>query len=132
MRNTEKYGTMTHCLSFNVDDQGVMSGVLVNERWLNEFGNPNATIQGLVVAIFELGAWCTSYSTSWFMDHIGRRLTILIGASIFIIGGAMQTGSKSIGLLLAGRLIAGWGIGFLSTVLPVYTAELSQAHNVNE
>jgi MFS family permease len=65
------------------------------------------------------------------MDHIGRRLTILIGAGIFIIGGAMQTGSKSIGLLLAGRLIAGWGIGFLSTVLPVYTAELSQAHNVN-
>jgi MFS family permease len=66
------------------------------------------------------------------MDHIGRRLTILVGASIFIVGGAIQTGSISIPMLLVGRLIAGFGIGFLSTVLPVYTAELSQAHNVSE
>ncbi|KAI8879159.1 general substrate transporter [Backusella circina FSU 941] len=110
-------------------DQGVMSGILVNDLWLSEFGYPSATIQGLVVAIFELGAFFTSSPTSWFMDHIGRRLTILIGAAIFIVGGAIQTGSISIPMILVGRLIAGFGIGFLSTVLPVYTSELSQTHN---
>ncbi|KAG2205912.1 hypothetical protein INT46_002532 [Mucor plumbeus] len=110
-------------------DQGVMSGILVNDRWLNLFGHPNATMQGLVVAIFELGAWFTAYPTSWFMDRIGRRWTIMVGASIFIVGGVLQTASITMTQILFGRLIAGFGIGFLSTVLPVYTAELSRAHN---
>lgn len=114
-----------------IDDQGVLSGILVNERWLNLFGHPNATMQGLVVAIFELGAWFTAYPTSWFMDRIGRRWTIMVGALIFIVGGVLQTASNTMIQLLFGRLIAGFGIGFLSTVLPVYTAELSRAHNVS-
>ncbi|KAG1220103.1 hypothetical protein G6F68_021287 [Rhizopus microsporus] len=108
-----------------------MSGILVNNRWLELFGNPNSTMQGLIVAIFELGSWFTAYPTSWFMDRIGRRWTILIGAAIFIVGGSVQTGSSNLAGILLGRLIAGFGIGFLSTVLPVYTAELSRAHNVS-
>lgn len=113
-----------------IDDQGVMSGILVNNRWFELFGRPNSTLQGLIIAIFELGAWFTSYPTSWFMDRFGRRWTILIGAAIFIVGGSVQTGSSNLAGILLGRLIAGFGIGFLSTVLPVYTAELSRAHNV--
>lgn len=108
-----------------------MSGILVNNRWLELFGLPSATMQGLVVAIFELGAWVTTYPTSWFMDTIGRRWTIMVGALIFIVGGVIQTTSSTIVQIMFGRLIAGFGIGFLSTVLPVYTAELSRAHNVN-
>lgn len=115
----------------HVDDQGVMSGILVNEQWLGLVGHPNATIQGLVVAIFELGAWFTAYPTSWFMDKVGRRWTITIGASIFIVGGVLQTAHQTLVQIIIGRLIAGFGIGFLSTVLPVYTAELSRAHNVS-
>lgn len=108
-----------------------MSGILVNDYWLTRFVNPNATIQGLVVAIFELGAWITAYPTSWFMDNLGRRTTILIGSLIFIVGGILQTASFHMAQLMIGRLVAGFGIGFLSTVLPVYTAELSRAHNVS-
>jgi MFS family permease len=107
-----------------------MSGILVNNRWLNLFGYPNATMQGLIVAIFELGAFVTSYPSSWFMDHIGRRWTIMLGALVFIVGGITQTASSTIVQIMFGRLVAGFGIGFLSTVLPVYTAELSRAHNV--
>lgn len=108
-----------------------MSGILVNNRWLELFGYPNATKQGLVVAIFELGAWVTTYPTSYFMDNIGRRWTIMVGALIFIVGGVLQTASVTFVQIMLGRVIAGFGIGFLSTVLPVYTAELSRAHNVS-
>ncbi|KAI7866872.1 general substrate transporter [Spinellus fusiger] len=110
-------------------DQGVMSGILVNDYWLTLFNQPSATIQGLIVAIFELGAWVTSYPASWVMDTYGRRMTILVGSLVFIVGGILQTASSTIVELMLGRLIAGFGIGFLSTVLPVYTAELSRAHN---
>ncbi|KAG0174661.1 hypothetical protein DFQ28_005257 [Apophysomyces sp. BC1034] len=106
-----------------------MSGILVNDYWLRDFKYPNATMQGLVVAIFELGAFITAYPTSWVMDRYGRRWTILIGSLIFIVGGILQTAANKMVEIMLGRLIAGFGIGFLSTVLPVYTAELSRAHN---
>lgn len=66
------------------------------------------------------------------MDRLGRRWTIEIGSCVFIVGGILQTAAQNIAMLLVGRVIAGFGIGFLSTVLPVYTAELSRAHNVSD
>ncbi|KAJ8655830.1 hypothetical protein O0I10_008494 [Lichtheimia ornata] len=110
-------------------DQGVLSGILVNEDWLQTFDYPNPVMQGFVVSIFLLGAWLTSYFASWVMDRLGRRWTIEIGSFVFIVGGILQTASNTRVEILLGRLIAGFGIGFLSTVLPVYTAELSRAHN---
>ncbi|CAO3641792.1 unnamed protein product [Cunninghamella echinulata] len=110
-------------------DQGVLSGILVNHDWLDQFGRPSEFMQGWVVSIFLLGAWVTSYPASWVMDRFGRRLTIFSGAIVFIIGGILQTASFDLPMLLIGRLFSGFGIGFLSTVLPVYTSELSRAHN---
>lgn len=117
---------------FQKDDQGVLSGILVNEDWLQTFDYPNPVMQGFVVSIFLLGAWLTSYFASWVMDRLGRRWTIEIGSFVFIVGGILQTASNTRVEILLGRLIAGFGIGFLSTVLPVYTAELSRAHNVSQ
>lgn len=121
----------TNTVLVSKDDQGVLSGILVNEDWLQTFDYPNPVMQGFVVSIFLLGAWLTSYFASWVMDRLGRRWTIEIGSFVFIVGGILQTASNTRVEILLGRLIAGFGIGFLSTVLPVYTAELSRAHNVS-
>jgi len=43
---------------------------------------------------------------------LGRRLTIMIGALIFILGGALQTGAQNLSYLYAGRAIAGLGYVF--------------------
>jgi MFS family permease len=110
----------------------VLSGILVNADWLNQFGHPSETIQGMVVSVFLLGAWVSSYPASWVMDQFGRRLTIFSGAVTFIVGGVLQTAAINMAMLMIGRLVSGFGIGFLSTVLPVYTAELSRAHNVSK
>ncbi|KAI9496987.1 general substrate transporter [Zychaea mexicana] len=110
-------------------DQGVLAGILVNHDWLQTFNYPTETMQGFVVSIFLLGAWLTSYGAPWSMDRLGRRWTIEIGALVFIVGGILQTVSVTLVQILFGRLIAGFGIGFLSTVVPVYMAELSRAHN---
>ncbi|CAO3588953.1 unnamed protein product [Absidia cylindrospora] len=110
-------------------DQGVLSGILVNDNWLALFDHPNETLQGMVVSVFLLGAWVSSYPASWVMDQFGRRWTIFSGAIVFIVGGILQTAAVHMAMLMIGRLFSGFGIGFLSTVLPVYTAELSRAHN---
>jgi MFS family permease len=46
-------------------------------------------------------------------DYFGRRVTIVSGCAIFIVGVILQVASHSgIGLIVAGRLIAGFGVGF--------------------
>jgi len=58
-------------------------------------------------------------------DKLGRRLTILVGALVFCLGGALQTGAQALSYLYAGRLIAGLGVGILVMIIPVYQGELA-------
>ncbi len=53
-------------------------------------------------------------------DRLGRRLTIVIGSAIYLLGGALQTGANSMGMLMAGRWLAGMGVGFLVMIIPLY------------
>jgi len=46
-------------------------------------------------------------------DYLGRKVTILMGALFFLLGGALQTGARTTGYLFAGRAFAGFGVGFL-------------------
>lgn len=109
-----------------------MSAILVNQRWLELFQHPDATMKGFIVAIFELGALVTSVIAGWMVDCIGRVPAIRIGGAVFILGGILQTASSNTVMLLLGRLIAGFGVGFFSTVIPMYVAELGRTANVSD
>ena len=82
-----------------------------------------------MVAILEVGAFASSLIVGRVGDIIGRRKTILYGSMIFVVGGALQTFSTSMGMLILGRIIAGVGVGALSTIVPVYQSEISPPHN---
>lgn len=58
-------------------------------------------------------------------DYLGRRWTILIGALVFCLGGALQTGAQALSYLYSGRAIAGLGVGVLCMIVPLYQAELA-------
>ena len=42
-------------------------------------------------------------------DKLSRRSAIMIGAVIFIFGGAIQAGAQNKGMMMAGRFFAGMG-----------------------
>lgn len=44
-------------------DQGVFSGILENEDWLNQFGHPNDTKTGIIVSSYNLGCLLGCFST---------------------------------------------------------------------
>jgi MFS family permease len=60
-------------------------------------------------------------------DAIGRKWTIGLAAAIFQVGAAVMTLASSFAVLMAGRLLAGVGIGFGLMVAPVYISEISPA-----
>jgi len=58
-------------------------------------------------------------------DFCGRRTTIILGCLVFMIGVILQTAATAYGLLIAGRLIAGLGVGFVSAIIILYMSELA-------
>jgi len=64
---------------------------------------------GAVVSVFTGGAFFGAFFAGPVGDWLGRRLTIMSGAIIFIVGGGLQTGARNLGYLYAGRCIAGFG-----------------------
>jgi MFS family permease len=82
-----------------------------------------------MVAILEVGAFISSLVVGRLGDIIGRRKTILYGSMIFFVGGAFQSFAIGMPMMLLGRIIAGVGVGMLSTIVPVYQSEISPAHN---
>lgn len=82
-----------------------------------------------MVAILEVGAFVSSLSIGRIGDMLGRRRSILYGALIFVVGGALQTFANGMAMMLLGRIIAGLGVGVLSTIVPVYQSEISPPHN---
>jgi MFS family permease len=95
-------------------DLGVIAEVVASDSFKNLFLQQNANSKsGTVVALFTGGCF-TGALGAGFSDRLGRRGTILMACCIFVVGGAIQTGGVSIGMLYSGRFIAGIGVGFLT------------------
>ncbi|KAI0149285.1 putative sugar transporter [Pestalotiopsis sp. NC0098] len=88
----------------------------------------NATLQGLVIATFTLGALPGCLSCSYTADRFGRRPIIALGALLTLIGEILEASSFHIAQLITGRLILGVGVGMLSGVVPTWQSECSSPH----
>jgi MFS family permease len=79
----------------------------------------------LIVSVLSAGTFFGALLAGDLADWFGRRTTIISGCGIFIIGVVLQTAASSLGLLVAGRLIAGFGIGFVSAIIVLYMSEIA-------
>ena len=93
------------------------------------FHHPSSAEIGTMVAILEIGAFISSLVVGTIGDILGRRKTILLGSIVFFIGGGFQSFSNGMPMMLFGRIVAGLGVGTLSTIVPVYQSEISPPHN---
>ncbi|KAJ3980347.1 general substrate transporter [Lentinula detonsa] len=110
-------------LSFGYD-QGVIANVLVMKDFITRW--PITPIEeGFMTAILELGALIGALCAGIFADSYSRRFSIFISCIIFCIGSTFQCGAQSLLQLFIGRAIGGVGVGALSTLSPLYMAEIS-------
>lgn len=106
-------------------EQGVCSGIITFVTFQKYFNNPNATHIGLVISILEIGAMISSLLVAKISDKFGRKRTILLGTFIFMIGGTFQSFAVNLFVFAVGRVISGFGVGILSTIVPSYQCEIS-------
>jgi sugar phosphate permease len=78
-------------------DQGVVSIVLVMERFLQQFPRVSERASGagfwrdLLKAMIELGTFFGALNQGWIADEIFRKYPSIVAVVIFIIGSVFQT-----------------------------------------
>ncbi|KAJ4007233.1 hypothetical protein NW766_009912 [Fusarium irregulare] len=118
-------------------DQGVMSGLLTGTAFTNTFpeidttsgGNGSSSLQGTVVAIYEIGCFFGAIFCLVFGEYFGRRKCIMMGCVVLSIGAALQASAFGIPQMIVGRIVAGLGNGMNTSTIPVWHSELMKANN---
>ncbi|OWB57513.1 hypothetical protein B5S28_g3462 [[Candida] boidinii] len=118
-------------------DSGYISGVYGMDYFIEHFANKDPATtpsdefvmaswqKSLITSILSAGTFFGAIIAGDLADFIGRRTVVISGCIIFIIGVILQTASSAIALLVVGRLIAGFGIGFVSAVIILYMSEIA-------
>lgn len=113
-------------------DSGYINGVLGSQIFKDAVEGVGAKAvsesnTSLIVSILSCGTFFGAVIAGDVADMIGRKWTVILGCLIYIIGVVIQmiTGlGDALAAIVAGRLIAGIGVGFESAVVILYMSEI--------
>ncbi|OCT54292.1 putative glucose transporter rco-3 [Cladophialophora carrionii] len=113
-------------------DSGYINGVNGSKEFIRIIEGPDADAlssphQSLIVSILSCGTFFGALIAGDVADIIGRKWTVIAGCVIYMLGVVIQmiTGpGHGLGVIVAGRLIAGLGVGFESAVVILYMSEI--------
>ncbi|KAF4122312.1 Sugar (and other) transporter [Geosmithia morbida] len=116
-------------------DQGVMSGLLTGDAFTGTFpeidttgsGHGSSSLQGTVVAIYEIGCFFGAIFCLLMGERLGRRRCIMSGCVVLSVGAILQATAYGIPQLIVGRIVAGLGNGMNTSTIPVWHSELMKA-----
>ena len=125
-----------------------MGGVITGTAFTKQFpsinittANGNATLQGFVVASYNIGCWAGALLVMGIGERLGRKRTLIVGPTILAIGTVIQCSSYGLPQLIVspmarlypsngadvyqvGRIVTGTGNGVITSTIPVWHAEM--------
>ncbi|RMY48205.1 hypothetical protein D0863_15446, partial [Hortaea werneckii] len=117
-------------------DSGYINGVTGSERFIELIEGPpppgtdpadwalSGSHLSLITSILSAGTFFGAIIAGDVADIIGRKWTIIAGCLIYIVGVILQVATNGLGLIVAGRLVAGLGVGFESAIVILYMSEI--------
>lgn len=108
-------------------DQGVMSGVVVSDYFLETMGHPSSLLLGTITSLYDVGAIFGAIGAAFVGEPLGRKKTLLLGTVVVAIGTIIMGTSFDRIQFMVARVITGIGIGFVTSVTAVYQSEISLA-----
>lgn len=110
-------------------DGSMMNGLQTLSYWRDYFGHPTGSLLGVLNCIFSVGSVAGLPCIAFFSDRYGRRIGLLVGSIIMLIGTALQGSSTSIGMFLASRFLAGFGDAIAIAVAPLLITKIAHTQN---
>jgi MFS family permease len=104
-----------------------MSGIVISRYWLSSMGTPSTLLIGTITALYDVGAFVGAICAAFTAEPLGRKRTLLLGAGIVVVGAILMGSSQKRPQFMVARVITGIGIGYVTSVTPVYQSEISAA-----
>lgn len=120
-------------------DSGYINGTTGSTLFISMVEGPgqkslSTPHSSLIVSILSAGTFFGAIIAGDVAERIGRKWTVIMGCLIYIIGVIVQmiTGPEvdALGAIVAGRLIAGFGVGFESAIVILYMSEIVRTATV--
>ena len=99
-------------------------------EFITAIEGPNATAisesnTSLIVSILSAGTFFGALIAGDLADLIGRRPTIIAGCGLYLGGVVIQMfAASALATIVVGRLVAGFGVGFVSAIIILYMSEI--------
>lgn len=115
-------------------DSAFIGTTLSLKSFKDEFGFNQMTdskqnlVSANIVSCYQAGAFFGAFFAYPIGHFWGRRIGLIVSALIFVLGSGLMlgaNGSRGLGLIYGGRVLAGLGVGGGSNFTPIYISELS-------
>ncbi|KAK8681530.1 hypothetical protein V6N13_053932 [Hibiscus sabdariffa] len=121
-------------------DVGISGGVTTMQPFLKNFfpsvlrkateaKNIYCVYDSQVLSLFTSSLYIAGLAASLVASRltaaVGRPNTMLLGGLTFLSGAAINAGAANVAMLILGRLLLGFGIGFTNQATPIYLSEVA-------
>ncbi|KAK0306621.1 hypothetical protein LTR54_009275 [Friedmanniomyces endolithicus] len=113
-------------------DSASIGTTITQTSFKRDFGIAHMTkaeqnsVSSNLTSIYSAGGFFGALFMFFSLELLGRKATLIISDVIFIIGAILcTTPTHQLGLIYAGRLFTGLGVGGIAAVCPIYISEIA-------
>ncbi|CAO2842728.1 unnamed protein product [Amaranthus hypochondriacus] len=95
------------------------------DKSINQYCKFDSVTLTLFTSSLYLAALLASLVASTVTRKFGRKLSMLFGGVLFCAGAIINALAKNVAMLIVGRILLGFGVGFANQSVPLYLSEMA-------
>lgn len=81
--------------------------------------------QSWINSVLAIGGFFGPFAAGFLADRRGRKLTLLLSAMVHVVGWIVLLTAYSAAMMIAARIVLGFGSGCILVTLPMYVGEIA-------
>jgi len=102
----------------------MLNNIRILATWKGYFGDPQGGELGLLTALYSIGSIASLPIAPFIADRFGRRMAIISGCILMVIGAAIQGSSQNLNMFEGGRFLMGFGNTLAQLSAPLLLTEI--------
>ncbi|KAI2628662.1 general substrate transporter [Hypoxylon sp. NC1633] len=117
------------CACANGYDGSLLTGIVAMDHFQSTFhSGKTGTLVALMFSLYTVGAMVGSPFAAILSDKFGRRIGMLSGGLVIIVGMIIVATAGTIAQFVVGRFVLGFGISIMTVAAPAYAVEIAPPH----
>lgn len=123
------FGSLSYGYASSISAAVIGAPAWYSYMGLTQGSSYTTSIIGVINCIYSIGGMLGCYYNMWAADYFGRKRSIQMSCVMAIFGAGLMTGSVNVPMFCVSRVIMGFAIGILVTLVPLYQSEVSPAES---